>query len=143
MIILKGDGVSLTVEESNPIYRNLKRFVGEVFMVEESGQEEVKKEAPVEEAPKKYYLQEETEPIDLDIQNYYSGLNTAFPNEKSVVRSILHNHAAAFLGAPEKATKGRYLALSSTLHDDVVVLARVLDNKPLYLSVNKELVVRV
>lgn len=141
--LVTGEGISITIPESNSLYKALSRFVGEVFVVEssESSQEEAAPE--VTKAPVRYYLQEETEAVDVKITDYYTRLKNIFPDEKSVVRSILNNHADRFFGASEKTEVARYLAVETTLGQEYVLLARVIDNAPAYLSVSRELVTRV
>lgn len=145
MITLKGDGVSLTVEKSNPLYKNLSRFVGEVFVVESTEDTQPEKQEPQSTTaqPEKYYLQEETEAVDVQIPEYFELIKNMFPDEKSVVRSILTHHANRFFGATEHTKVGRYLAIADTLHQDTVVVARVIENRPVYVALPKGLVTRV
>jgi len=141
--LVTGDGISITVPEGNVLYKALSRFVGEAFVVESSEAKQEEDTKVVEAPPVRYYLQEETEAVDVKITEYYSELKKVFPDEKSVVRSILNNHASRFFGASEQTKAARYLAVADTLGSEYVLLARVIDNKPAYLSVARELVTRV
>lgn len=141
--LVTGEGISITVPESNSLYKALSRFVGEVFVVESSEEKQEETAKEVETAPVRYYLQEDTEAVDVKVDEYYSGLKNVFPDEKSVVRSILNNHANRFFGASEQTKVARYLAVADTLGQEYILLARVIDNKPAYISVARELVTRV
>lgn len=141
--LVTGEGISITVPESNSLYKALSRFVGEVFVVESSDAPKEETTPEAEKAPVRYYLQEETEAVDVKITEYYTRLKSIFPDEKSVVRSILNNHANRFFGASEQTKVARYLAVEDTLNQEYVLLARVIDNKPAYISVSRELVTRV
>jgi hypothetical protein len=134
MIKLKSDLVSIEVDPSNPLYSVLAKFVGEVFFVQST--EEKKEEKPVREAPKKKNtISHPTEGVSVNIAEYLFELDKLFPDEKSVTKSILKQHAVRFFGVSEGVKTGNYAAISPFSSDQYVTCVRMLDDTPAYLTV--------
>lgn len=135
--LVTGDGISINVPEGSVLYKALSRFVGEVFVVEsDEKQEEPKKKEVVEEKVETLPEYIETEPVSVNAREYLEKINTFYPDEKSVVRSILYNHYDKFFGLSSSKV-GNYAAVSSTVNKDIVTLVRSIGSKTVYATVPK------
>lgn len=137
MIRLKSDLVSIDIEPSNPLYGVLARFVGEVFFVQ-SSEEERTETKPAPAPKKKATISHPTTGVSVDISEYLYGLDKLIPNEKSVVKSILKQHAVRFFGVSDTVKSGNYAAISPFSSDKHVTCVRMLDDAPAYLTVPTE-----
>lgn len=134
MITLKNDVLSIEVDEKNPIYKALSRFVGEFFIVHQEEGTTIphpQTEVVVEEKPKL----PETLPVIVNTTGYLDGLNAMFLDEKSVSRSILLTHAQRFFGTNPPAA-APFLVVADTRHDWTPTLVRIIDDKVYYATVD-------
>jgi hypothetical protein len=131
MIHLKHETLSIEVEDTNPIYKVLSRFVGEIFMVQET----VKKTEQPNPVPVK--ILPSTVEADVDTATYLSKLDTLFIDKKSPTYLILYSHISNFFGRQH-----RFAAVEDTIQSQLVTLVRVVDGNLIYVTVPQGLVSR-
>lgn len=140
MIKLKSDFVSIEIPEKNPVYSILKRFVGELLLVQEVDDQPKEKTNREMAANKPAVVTSPTEPVSVNIYKYLESLDKVFINENSLVKKILKNHTIRFLGAQEGSKTGNYAALSPFSSEGYVTCVRVIDGSVSYITVPRELV---